>query len=186
MPFLLFYLLAALVLAEERIWAFDNTQVAPCARSCKILTIAELNCVPPAAPISNNATYIDCFCHSDYIRSLHSSSKICHHACSDEDVLVISNYYDALCGLPYSSSSSSYSSNPTSPPAPSPTSSLLDDAPREPSTPSSADSQGGPENHRTWFHENWKYFLLVAVLILTTFLVILSFRFFSPPVSQCI
>jgi hypothetical protein len=176
MHFVLIILLSTLVLAQEQICVFDYTQVAPCARSCQILAIAELNCVPPVAPISNYVTYIDCFCHSDYIKSLYGGDKICHHVCSDKDVLSISIHYNKLCRLPQLSSFSSFS--PTTTVALDPVLTSLANTSTEPPPTSFPGFQDRPKDHGVWLHNKWKYLLVTGVLLFTTFLVIFFLAFF--------
>ena len=84
----------------------DYGQLPSCARACKPLETAELNCIPPAAPLSNQATYVDCLCQSEYLRSLHGNGEICHNFCDDKDDLVIYHYYNALCRTPHSTPTS--------------------------------------------------------------------------------
>ncbi|KKA21758.1 Integral membrane protein [Rasamsonia emersonii CBS 393.64] len=44
-----------------------------CALSCTTLQQAQSGCVPPAAPVSNQATYVSCFCQSALLTSLHTT-----------------------------------------------------------------------------------------------------------------
>jgi hypothetical protein len=75
---------------------FDYDALPACARSCTILQVSQLNCIPPAAPTSNLLTYRNCICQSEYLRSLHDSGVICHEACSDVDDEIIHSYYNTL------------------------------------------------------------------------------------------
>jgi hypothetical protein len=77
-----FYLFAALVEFASALRysppAFlDFQQLSACAHKCEIIQDSEKNCVAPVAPFSNNATYLDCLCQSEYLRSLHNSGEIC-------------------------------------------------------------------------------------------------------------
>jgi hypothetical protein len=86
----LFLLLAAwavVSLAQERYRVFDYEKFPSCADAYQIPSTAELICVPPAAPVTNSAIYLDCFCRSDFLKSFHSSGAICHQVCGDGDIV---------------------------------------------------------------------------------------------------
>jgi hypothetical protein len=93
----LLFLCWVFVFGQDHSRLLDYQQLPPCARSCKILAVSELNCVPPAAPVSNYATYLDCLCKSDYLKSLHRTGVLCHDFCNGEDDAVIHEYYNVLC-----------------------------------------------------------------------------------------
>ena len=132
MRFILVLLFAALMVAAvaDRVSVIEYDKLPSCARSCKVLETSELNCLPPAAPVSSQAIYNDCVCQSGYLRSLHASGEICHQVCDDEDDLMIYHYYNALCGTAHvmpssisttaavSSTSAAVSSTSIAPPAP--------------------------------------------------------------------
>jgi hypothetical protein len=77
----------------------DYTKIPACARQqCAILDQAEKNCVPPAAPVTQQAIYQSCLCQSALLTPLHSSGSLCQTAgCSGDDAAKISQYYNALC-----------------------------------------------------------------------------------------
>lgn len=86
------------VFALEPASLFDYARLPSCAQKCKVLSVSEKNCLPPAAPVSNSATYVDCLCHSEYLRNLHvDGSELCHDSCAFEDYISIQNYYKILC-----------------------------------------------------------------------------------------
>jgi len=99
---LLLLLVAALkTVADGLPRVFDHTKLPSCAAICKILSISELNCVQPSAPVANGATYLNCVCQSDFLKSLHISGTICEPFCSDADAYSIYTWYNTLCGTPY-------------------------------------------------------------------------------------
>ncbi|KAH7391700.1 hypothetical protein BKA66DRAFT_439500 [Pyrenochaeta sp. MPI-SDFR-AT-0127] len=146
---------------------FDYHQLPACALDCKILETSELNCIPPAAPCSNQWTYQDCVCQSDYLRSLHTSGAICHDVCSDEDDEVIYHYYNSLCGtlhpshMPTSSMIPVPTTNPTTFVSP-------------PAVTSTKDDEKDRQNNETWFDHNWKYFVAAVVVTATIFTVLFA------------
>ncbi|KAF2112302.1 hypothetical protein BDV96DRAFT_649103 [Lophiotrema nucula] len=87
-----------LVAAESVI---DYTKVPSCAHQCATLAQAEANCVPPAAPVTDQAIYQSCVCESTLLTGLHSSGALCQQTgCSADDAQKISQYYIALCNGP--------------------------------------------------------------------------------------
>jgi hypothetical protein len=98
----LILLVAALkTVADELPHIFDYTQLPSCAGVCKNLSISELNCVPPSAPVANGATSLSWICQTDLLMSLHISGTICEPFCSDADAYSIYASYNILCGTPY-------------------------------------------------------------------------------------
>ena len=72
-----------------------------CAQSCPLLIQAQGACVPPAALVTNPATYQSCFCQSAFLGPLRSSptSNICAPQCPDADFATIGTWYKGLCGI---------------------------------------------------------------------------------------
>ena len=70
-----------------------------CAAQCTPLDQAQTGCVPPAAPVTNQATYQSCFCQSAYLSSLYASgaSTLCGAACSAADMSSIQSWYQGFC-----------------------------------------------------------------------------------------
>jgi hypothetical protein len=157
MIFLLSLAMTMMALSLENGPIFDYTKAAACADGCSILTIAQDICVPPFAPLANKTVYLDRFCKSNYLKTLHDGGTFCHEACTETDALTIHSYYCSLCDsttppqAPTSSSSTTTSSStavePTVPP--SPPSAIPSKAEREP---------------ETWLHSHWTT-LLIAVLV---------------------
>lgn len=79
----------------------DYSKLPQCAHSCTTLQSAEGSCVPPAAPVTNQATYQSCVCQSSLLTGLKSSGGICQQfGCSTDDANAISQYYISLCNGP--------------------------------------------------------------------------------------
>ena len=78
----------------------DYTKIPYCAIHCNVLAQAEQGCVPPAAPVLDQATYQSCFCLSALLVPLHLSGQPCQPACNPEDATSISQYYNSLCAGP--------------------------------------------------------------------------------------
>lgn len=74
------------------------TSLPACAAQCTALLQAQTGCVPPAAPVTDTATYQSCFCQSGYLSSLYSSaaSNLCA-TCSSGDMSAIQAWYKSFC-----------------------------------------------------------------------------------------
>jgi hypothetical protein len=203
---LLFFATMLVTGALESVSIFDYTQVPACARNCKILAIAEAECVPPGALMSNKAQYVSCFCKSAVLERLHSGVEMCHHVCSNDHFLAIHRYYERLCyALPDSPSSvaAASSSSPSSAPLSAPTwswisipSSMATMATQAPSPPSAGASTSSqtitsisvaneptaapsppPTKNETWLHSHLKYLLIAGILGAVVFLLLIFLAF---------
>ena len=77
------------------------SSLPPCAQTCPVLVQAQSACVPPAALVTNPATYQSCFCQSAFLVSLRSSSdgNICAPQCPDGDFAAIKSWYKGFCQI---------------------------------------------------------------------------------------
>ncbi|KAH7073110.1 hypothetical protein BKA63DRAFT_604744 [Paraphoma chrysanthemicola] len=162
-----------LLLAANIAAIIDYAQLPACAASCKIISTAESICVPPAAPVSNKETYVDCFCQSAYLKTLHANGEICHGICSHEDDTTISRYYNEFCGTPAPVSSSSA----TALPAPTPIASSEAVEPSQPAPDPPKESEAKPRKHGVWLHNNWKYLVVAGVLIVVALVILFGLAF---------
>jgi hypothetical protein len=97
----LFLLLASAAVSAVAQTVIDYTKLPECAHTCAILDQAEKNCVPPAAPVTEQGIYQSCFCLSALLTPLKTSGSLCQQACtSQDDATKISQYYIALCNGP--------------------------------------------------------------------------------------
>lgn len=68
-----------------------------CAQTCPILLDAQRNCVPPAAPVSNQGIYQSCFCLSALLTQLPSSPAVVCPTCSSGDQGLLQTWFGDLC-----------------------------------------------------------------------------------------
>jgi hypothetical protein len=70
-----------------------------CALSCTLLQQAQSACVPPEASVTNQATYVNCFCQSGYLTTLHSSPNgVCDSSCPGaSDRQLLESWYNNFC-----------------------------------------------------------------------------------------
>ena len=108
-----------ITLTQTTLLNFAPGALPSCANTCTALYNAQDACVPPAAPVTNEANYRSCFCQSAYLAPLYTSpAGVCDRACGGADLTKIQSWYKGLCGqraaagvtpVPTSSSSSSSS-----------------------------------------------------------------------------
>lgn len=78
---------------------FATGALPSCANTCTALYNAQDACVPPAAPVTNQAIYQSCFCQSAYLAPLYTSpAGVCDQACGGADLTKIQSWYKGLCG----------------------------------------------------------------------------------------
>lgn len=181
---------------------FSFIGLPKCVRSCKSIREATINCLPPTAPVSNNATYVACFCQSQLLHSGNNNGGICPQDCNKEDETTIQDTYKALCGLPGPSATlfpsvPAPTTSPTSTSTPTPSIPIALNtskptlAPTQISTPSVEEPQGQPEHNETGYvntenptemllltsnraHKNWIVIVAVVVPVVILILAILA------------
>lgn len=94
-------LLPTTTLAQDvRLIPSAGTDTFPaCAVSCQVLTQAQDACVPPSAPVSNQQTYVSCFCQSTLLSNLkNNAAGVCGTSCSNQAELVqLQKWYADYC-----------------------------------------------------------------------------------------
>jgi hypothetical protein len=80
--FTLFAGLFILVSAQEGT-IIDKSKLPACALTCQLLIGAQALCVPPTAPVTNQATYQACFINSNYMLPYRQSNPngVCDAEC---------------------------------------------------------------------------------------------------------
>lgn len=85
--------------AQAIIPSAASASFPPCALSCTQLIEAQNNCIPPAAPVTNQATYDSCFCQSSLLAQLRvSPDGTCDAFCpAQSDRQLLQNWYKGFC-----------------------------------------------------------------------------------------
>lgn len=84
--------------AAQQLLVYGDTALPTCAQQCTVLQSAQTGCIPPAAPVTNAATYESCFCQSGYLTTLKAAgSTLCSDVCDAADVAKISSWYQSNC-----------------------------------------------------------------------------------------
>ncbi|KAF2181602.1 hypothetical protein K469DRAFT_260696 [Zopfia rhizophila CBS 207.26] len=153
-------LAAASALAQSVI---DYTKLPDCARQCAVLQQAEGSCVPPAAPVTNQATYQSCVCQSTLLTTLHSSGFPCQQnlqgqqICAAADANKISQYYIGLCNGPVVQPSGTTMTTQA-------TTTGTATAAASSGTNAAAGVQPRPTDNYDWFASHWKWVVMVIVI----------------------
>lgn len=136
---------------------FIATDLPICVQQCVILQQAQTGCVPPAAPVTDQAIYQSCFCESALLRPLSATPSTVCPACSPADLGTLQTWYSGLCTPgtatggqpPVTFVVSSISSTPTA--------SIATVATAAPAVPTSQNAAGGstisdkpPPDNRDW------------------------------------
>ncbi|OAX81249.1 hypothetical protein ACJ72_04413, partial [Emergomyces africanus] len=152
----LFAGLFTLVECQSLIPTTGSATFPGCAIGCPLLREAQTNCVPPAAPSTNQATYISCFCQSSLLQALHSSPNgVCDAVCPPADLTKLQTWYAGFCSA----------GNPEL------TQTTTTSATRTPSPNSGSDSGAGKSENvnqaapQSWFSAHWKWVVMIIVLV---------------------
>ncbi|MCJ1304362.1 hypothetical protein MMC08_007174 [Hypocenomyce scalaris] len=150
-----------------------------CAAQCTPLDQAQTGCVPPAAPVTNQATYQSCFCQSAYLSSLYASgaSTLCGAACSAADMSSIQSWYQGFCpqqaaaanggaGAPVVTVTTSVPAAPVpgTSSTPGSTSTSTSSSTSSNDLTSQDDTPNGKQ--RGWFSMYWRWVVMLIVLVL--------------------
>ncbi|OJD28998.1 uncharacterized protein BKCO1_980001 [Diplodia corticola] len=150
----------------------DFSSLPSCANSCTNLVNAQSGCVPPAAAVTNQQTYVSCFCQSALLPNFRAGSGAdCASSCTNAaDQSAIQQWYVAYCasgGQSGGVTSSATSSSATSTAA---TSSAADSTSTRNSNAviNDYDGDGDPSNNYegSWISAHWKWVIMLAVIFL--------------------
>ncbi|KAF2463518.1 uncharacterized protein BDR25DRAFT_307706 [Lindgomyces ingoldianus] len=158
------FLAVAAAAAESVI---DYTKLPNCAKQCTVLQQAEAGCIPPAAPVTNQATYQSCLCHSTLLTAFYSSGAQCvTTGCSPDDSTKISQYYTSLCAGPVVQPPGGTTTAAT---ATATTASGTTSSASKTATGVAAGAQGvsnANSSNNDWFHTHWRWVVMVIVIFL--------------------
>ncbi|KAF2652735.1 hypothetical protein K491DRAFT_718687 [Lophiostoma macrostomum CBS 122681] len=62
----------------------DRTKWPACALSCRILTTAEADCLPPVNPVGDQNSHVDCFCRNSGPFNAYEYHKLCKEECGGD------------------------------------------------------------------------------------------------------
>lgn len=95
----LLVLVQAYLAGAQQLLVYGDDALPACAQQCPVLSQAQAACVPPAAPVTDQATYESCFCQSGYLTQLKSDpSALCGSVCTAaSDLSQIQQWYAQNC-----------------------------------------------------------------------------------------
>jgi hypothetical protein len=96
---LTFVLLPAVAQNVQLLPTAASSTFPACALQCTTLQQAQTGCVPPAAPVTDQAIYVSCFCQSALLTTLHTSAdSVCNTQCtSTSDRQLLTTWYQNYC-----------------------------------------------------------------------------------------
>ncbi|KAL4971884.1 hypothetical protein BDW66DRAFT_145265 [Aspergillus desertorum] len=70
-----------------------------CGLTCSVLAQADDSCTPPTAQVTNQETYVSCFCQSDLLKNFHTTADgTCDDTCtSSDDRQLLQQWYVGFC-----------------------------------------------------------------------------------------
>ncbi|QKX54736.1 uncharacterized protein TRUGW13939_01825 [Talaromyces rugulosus] len=144
-----------------------------CGLTCPVLTQVQTGCVPPQAPVTNDQTYINCFCESTTLQGLQTTGTVCY-TCTDatsQNLLV--QWFTGYCSGGYTSTLTSTATSTTSAPTSAPTSAgtttgsattTATNLPTDTSESSTLSANG--QSGKSWISTHWKWIVMIVVLII--------------------
>lgn len=91
--------IAQTALSQTILPSAPSAQFPACAFACTALQNAAATCLPPAAAVSNQATYNSCFCQSSILAPLKTSPHgVCDAQCpAESDLDTLQTWYNNYC-----------------------------------------------------------------------------------------
>jgi len=130
-----------------------------CALSCAVLTQAQSLCVPPSAPVTDQATYVNCFCQSALLTTLHASpDSLCTSDCTVEsDRQLLQQWYSNYCASGGNAATTAKSSTTVSSTA---------TATATAAAQATVGAQVTTSSPPGWFAGHWQWVLMIIILAL--------------------
>lgn len=148
--------------AAQQLLVFGNNALPSCAQQCTLLSQAQAACVPPANPVTNQATYESCFCQSGYLTQLRNSPQtVCGDVCSGSDLAEVATWYTNNCadGGTAAAAAASSSATSTSAATAAPTYAVAGS-----STSTSGTTQNTTPKEQGWWATHWKWVMMVIII----------------------
>ncbi|GAB7357764.1 hypothetical protein MBLNU459_g0414t1 [Dothideomycetes sp. NU459] len=151
----------------QQLLVYGTNALPTCAQGCTLLNQAQSACVPPAAPVTNQATYESCFCQSGYLKTLSTSTTgICDTVCGASDLAQIQSWYLSNCkddGADVAATAATTSATTTAP-----ATTTADVATSAPTNSGSTGESGvtpvtAPEKG-SWWSNHWRWVMMVIII----------------------
>ncbi|GAM86323.1 hypothetical protein ANO11243_043370 [Dothideomycetidae sp. 11243] len=155
--------------AAQQLLNFGSGALPACAEQCQLLTEAQTACVPPAAPVTDQATYLSCFCQSGYLTTLKTdATNVCGTVCQGTDLTQISIWYSSVCAADAPAAAAAPATTTTTQAAAG-AGVATQTTTASASTSSSQTSQSGSSTkkssgHQSWWSTHWKWVLMLILV----------------------
>jgi len=160
--FVLLQIFTSTVVSQKIVPSSGSSTFPQCAVNCPVLIQAQAACLPPSAPVSNDATYTSCYCQSSYLTTLHTeASTTCGSSCpstSDQQLLV--TWYGDFCAAGGKDVIDGSSTTTTTTSATASSTAAGATSTSQNSSVSSGSGGGGGG----WFSTHYKWIIMVVVL----------------------
>jgi len=159
-----------------------------CAASCPLLLQAQTSCLPPAAPVADQATYDSCFCQSALLQPLKSSPwGVCGVVCPTQvDTAALQAWYGGYCAAAQAPKVTTLLTTVTDKSSPTTTSATGTAATAAGATATTTNPPPPRVTHGptpSWISTHWRWIVMIIVLIFgftgLTFLLIYFKRRYS-------
>ncbi|KAF2157710.1 hypothetical protein K461DRAFT_317765 [Myriangium duriaei CBS 260.36] len=160
----------------QQLLNFGAGALPTCAEQCAFLTQAQTACVPPAAPVTNQQTYMGCFCQSAYLTALKSdASAVCGNVCQGADLTQIQSWYASTCAANTNAAANPTTTTTTAAGAqetttattPTTATTATQGGSTSTSTASSSSSSNGTKKNQpvqSWWAGHWKWILMLILI----------------------
>jgi len=161
MLFILLLSLVSLVSTQTIVPTTSSSSFPGCALSCSPLLQAQTLCVPPSAPVSNEATYVNCFCQSSLLSTLYSTPDgPCDSVCTIEsDRQLLQSWYKNFCA---SGGAGAIVATTTVAPTTLLTSTGSNDAA---ATASGTSQDSTSATSQSWIGSHWRWVMMLGILM---------------------
>jgi len=155
--------------SAQQLLIFGDNALPSCAQQCTSLSQAQAACVPPANPVTNQATYESCFCQSGYLTALKTSPEsVCGNVCGTTDELSqIATWYTNNCadGGAAAAAAVSQSASTTSPTSTSTVSSSAAGNSAATSSTDTTSTRTSNSQKEEWWANHWKWVMMIVIVL---------------------
>ncbi|CRG91346.1 hypothetical protein PISL3812_08394 [Talaromyces islandicus] len=148
-----------------------------CGLTCTVLTQAQDACVPPQVAVSNDQTYVNCFCNSPTLQGLKTTGTVCYTCVDAASQGLLVAWYNGYCNGGYTSTLTSTSTTTatsttsaattaaTTTGSATTTGTSVPTSTGDDTSDSSTLSATG-QSGKSWISTHWKWIVMVVVLII--------------------
>ncbi|KAL4999328.1 hypothetical protein BDV10DRAFT_165207 [Aspergillus recurvatus] len=134
-----------------------------CGLTCSVLAQADDSCTPPTAQVTNQETYVSCFCQSDLLKNFQTTADgTCDDTCtSSDDRQLLQQWYVDFCNSGGDTESNSGTAEDSTSSSSSGNNSSTGNNNATSSANSAASHRAGPQS---WWDGHYQWVIMVIVL----------------------